>query len=122
MLASNKKKLDTVFEFQIDDELLYERSAGRLIHEPSGRAYHRTFAPPKIPGKDDVTGEPLIHRPDDNETTLRKRLDVYHKQTAPVAGYYKKQGILSELDAAQHQSEVWAQIQDSLQKARSRKL
>uniref|UniRef100_A0A8C7YI28 Adenylate kinase 2 n=1 Tax=Oryzias sinensis TaxID=183150 RepID=A0A8C7YI28_9TELE len=60
----------------------------RLIHQPSGRSYHEEFNPPKEPMKDDVTGEPLIRRSDDNETTLRSRLDAYHRQTAPLVQYY----------------------------------
>jgi adenylate kinase len=56
----------------------------------SGRTYHITFNPPKVEGKDDVTGEPLIQRDDDREETVRKRLDVYHSQTEPLIGYYKK--------------------------------
>ena len=116
MLGQVNKKLDRALEFSIDDELLYERSAGRLVHPGSGRVYHRTFDPPKVAGKDDVTGEPLIHRSDDNEDTLRKRLATYHSQTVPVAAYYKNQGLLTVLDAAASQSSVWAQIQAALKK------
>ena len=67
-------------------------------------------SPPKVPGKDDVTGEPLIQRSDDNPETLRKRLATYHKQTAPVAEYYKKKGIWSGVDAAQSQNAVWQSL------------
>ena len=116
MLTKVNKGLDRALEFSIDDELLFERSAGRLVHPGSGRVYHRTFDPPKVAGKDDVTGEPLIHRSDDNEVTLRKRLATYHAQTVPVAAYYKKQGLLTVLDAAAAQSAVWGQIQAALKK------
>lgn len=116
MLDHESKNLDSALEFSIDDELLFERSAGRLIHPTSGRVYHRTFDPPKVAGKDDVTGEPLIHRSDDNEVTLRKRLATYHSQTVPVAAYYKKQNLLTVLDAAASQSAVWGQIQAALKK------
>mgnify|MGYP001133230952 CR=1 FL=1 len=116
MLGETNKRLDRALEFAIDDELLFERSEGRLIHESSGRVYHRTFNPPKVAGKDDVTGEPLIHRSDDNEATLRKRLATYHTQTVPVAAYYKQQGLLTVLDAAASQSAVWGQIQAALKK------
>ena len=64
---------------------------GRLIHLASGRSYHVKFAPPKVEGKDDVTGEPLMKRKDDNEEALKKRLDAFHKQTMPVVDYYSKQ-------------------------------
>lgn len=114
MLGKVSKKLDRALEFAIEDELLFERSEGRLVHPSSGRVYHRTFDPPKVAGKDDITGEPLIHRSDDNEATLRKRLATYHTQTVPVAAYYKKQGLLTVLDAAASQSAVWGQIQGAL--------
>ena len=61
-----------------------ERITGRWIHAASGRSYHEKFAPPKTPGKDDVTGEPLMQRKDDNAETLKKRLQAYHKDTVPV--------------------------------------
>lgn len=61
-----------------------ERITGRWIHAASGRSYHEKFAPPKTPGKDDVTGEPLMQRKDDNAETLKKRLEAYHKDTVPV--------------------------------------
>lgn len=110
MLAEDNKKLDHAVELLIDDNLLVSRITGRLIHRPSGRTYHRIFDPPKVPGKDDVTGEPLIQRSDDNPETLRKRLATYHKQTAPVAEYYKKKGIWSGVDAAQSQNAVWQSL------------
>lgn len=61
-----------------------ERITGRWIHAGSGRSYHEKFAPPKVPGKDDVTGEPLMQRKDDNAETLKKRLEAYHRDTVPV--------------------------------------
>ena len=61
-----------------------ERITGRWIHAASGRSYHEKFAPPKTPGKDDVTGEPLMQRKDDNAETLKKRLEAYHRDTVPV--------------------------------------
>lgn len=64
-----------------------DRIVGRLVHPASGRSYHEKFAPPKKPGVDDVTGEPLVKRKDDNAETLKARLDAFHKQTAPVSGY-----------------------------------
>ncbi|XP_065897887.1 adenylate kinase 2, mitochondrial-like [Dysidea avara] len=106
MLAKNNSKLDTVIEFAIDDSLLVKRITGRLLHKPSGRTYHEEFNPPKVPMKDDVTGEPLIKRSDDNETTLLKRLKVYHDYTRPLVDYYKKASIHSRVDASQHQNTV----------------
>ena len=81
--------VDYVVEIAVDDEDVVERLAGRRIHEPSGRVYHVTHMPPKEPGKDDVTGEPLVQREDDKEATVRNRLNVYHKETEPLVQFYK---------------------------------
>ncbi|KAI9307759.1 adenylate kinase-domain-containing protein [Cunninghamella echinulata] len=110
MLETRKLPLNSVVELVIDDNLLVSRITGRLIHPSSGRTYHKEFNPPKVTMKDDVTGEPLIQRSDDNAETLKKRLDTYHKQTAPVVDYYKKKGIWYGVDAAQSFKTVWASI------------
>ncbi|CAE6454577.1 adenylate kinase cytosolic [Rhizoctonia solani AG-1 IA] len=107
MLAERKEKLDHVVELKIEDQLLVSRITGRLIHVASGRSYHKEFNPPKKPMTDDVTGEPLIQRSDDNAETLRKRLLAFHQQTGPVVDYYKKQGIWKAVDAAQAPKVVW---------------
>ncbi|KAK3088440.1 hypothetical protein FSP39_019266 [Pinctada imbricata] len=111
LLAGRKQKLDACVEFAIDDSLLVRRITGRLIHTPSGRSYHVEFNPPKKEMTDDVTGEPLIRRSDDNEEALRKRLDSYHKQTKPLVDYYSKQGLHTAVDAKQKPSVVFAAIQ-----------
>ena len=80
-------------ELTIPDALLVSRITGRLVHPASGRTYHLTNHPPKVPMKDDVTGEPLIQRSDDNAETLKKRLKSYHDMTSPVVDYYKRRGI-----------------------------
>jgi adenylate kinase len=113
MLADRKEKLDSVVQLEIDDSLLISRITGRLIHPSSGRTYHKEFNPPKKPMTDDVTGETLIQRSDDNVETLRKRLNTYHTQTGPVVDYYKKKGLWHGVDAAQSPSVVW----DHLRKA-----
>ncbi|KZT34179.1 adenylate kinase [Sistotremastrum suecicum HHB10207 ss-3] len=110
MLEERKEKLDHVVELQIADQLLISRITGRLIHPTSGRTYHREFNPPKKPMKDDVTGEPLIQRSDDNVETLRKRLSAFHAQTGPVVEYYKRQGIWTGVDAAQAPKVVWEKL------------
>ncbi|PPQ73603.1 hypothetical protein CVT24_008061 [Panaeolus cyanescens] len=107
MLQSRNEKLDSVVQLLIDDQLLISRITGRLIHPSSGRTYHKEFNPPKKPGVDDVTGEKLIQRSDDNVETLRKRLSTYHSQTGPVADYYKNKGLWHGIDAAQSPSLVW---------------
>ena len=81
-----------VIEIQVDDEVIVKRMSGRRVHPGSGKNYHIDFNPPQIEGKDDETGEPLIQREDDNEKTVKKRLDVYHQQTKPLISFYKLWG------------------------------
>ncbi|EJD46222.1 adenylate kinase 1 [Auricularia subglabra TFB-10046 SS5] len=113
MLAARKEKLNRALEFQIADSLLISRITGRLIHPASGRTYHREFNPPKKAGVDDVTGEPLVQRSDDNVETLRKRLEAYHRQTGPVVQYYKDKGIWRGIDAAQGPGVVWESLKQA---------
>ncbi len=80
--------LDYVIEIDVDDAEIIKRLSGRRVHPASGRTYHVLFNPPKVPGKDDVTGEELVQREDDKESTVRNRLDVYHSQTKPLVAYY----------------------------------
>jgi adenylate kinase len=81
-------KLDYVLEIDVPFEAIIERMSGRRSHPASGRTYHVKFNPPKVAGKDDVTGEPLIQRDDDKAETVQKRLDVYSAQTRPLVDYY----------------------------------
>ncbi|TDR52458.1 adenylate kinase [Halomonas ventosae] len=83
-------KIDHVLEIAVDDEEIVKRLAGRRVHPGSGRVYHLEYQPPKEEGKDDVTGESLIQRDDDRESTVRNRLAVYHEQTAPLVDYYRQ--------------------------------
>jgi adenylate kinase len=83
-------QIDAVVDIDVPDEEIIKRMSGRRVHLASGRTYHVIFNPPKVQGKDDVTGEPLIQRDDDKEETVRKRLEVYHDQTEPLIDYYKK--------------------------------
>ena len=80
--------IDCVLEIDVPDEAIIERMSGRRVHPASGRTYHIKFNPPKVEGKDDVTGDPLIQRDDDKEETVRKRLQVYDDQTRPLVDYY----------------------------------
>ena len=82
--------LDFVLEIDVPDADIIERMIGRRVHPASGRTYHVKFNPPKVEGKDDVTGEPLVQRDDDREETVRKRLQVYRGQTRPLVDYYSK--------------------------------
>lgn len=81
-------KLDVVLEIDVPFDAIIERMSGRRVHMASGRSYHVKYNPPNVAGKDDVTGEPLIQRDDDQEETVRKRLDVYQRQTRPLVDYY----------------------------------
>ncbi len=80
--------VDAVVEIDVDDDEIIKRMSGRRVHLASGRTYHVVFNPPKVEGKDDVSGEDLIQRDDDQEETVRKRLEVYHEQTEPLIEYY----------------------------------
>ncbi len=80
--------IDFVVEIEVPDVDIINRMAGRRAHLTSGRTYHVTFNPPKVVGKDDITGEDLVQRQDDQEDTVRKRLEVYHEQTSPLVEFY----------------------------------
>jgi adenylate kinase len=82
--------IDYVLEIDVPDSDIVERMAGRRAHLSSGRTYHVKFNPPKIAGKDDVTGEDLVQRDDDKEETVKKRLEIYHSQTKPLVAFYSK--------------------------------
>lgn len=110
LLEKRNSKLDAVIEFGIDDNLLFRRITGRLIHPASGRSYHEEFHPPKKSMTDDVTGEPLIKRSDDNVQALKKRLVTYHTQTRPLIDYYQIRKIHHRIDASKASHEVFKNI------------
>ncbi|RTZ58146.1 MAG: adenylate kinase, partial [Gammaproteobacteria bacterium] len=83
--------IDAVVEIDVPDEEIIKRMSGRRVHQPSGRTYHVVFNPPKVEGKDDVTGEDLIQRDDDQEETVKERLKIYHDQTEPLIEFYSKE-------------------------------
>ncbi|MDP7553067.1 MAG: adenylate kinase [Candidatus Thioglobus sp.] len=87
-LKTEDVRIDCVIEIQVPDEDIVARISGRRIHLASGRTYHISFNPPAVPGKDDQTGEDLIHRADDYEDIVRERLGIYHEQTQPLVDYY----------------------------------
>ena len=89
--------IDFVFDFDISDNEILKRMTGRRVHLDSGRTYHIIYNPPKIDGLDDLTGEPLVIRNDDQEETVKKRLKVYHEQTAPLKEYYNRESQISDL-------------------------
>ena len=107
--------IDSVLEFQVADDVIVERMSGRRAHLASGRTYHVVYNPPKVEGKDDVTGEDLVVRDDDKEETVRARLEVYHTQTAPLITYYQNEAKLGntkyfEFDGTKQVAEVSAEI------------
>jgi len=111
--------VDHCIEFDVPDEVIVERMGGRRVHQGSGRVYHVTYNPPKVEGKDDVTGEDLVIRPDDQEDTVRKRLGVYHEQTKPLVDYYKAEADAGncqyhKLDGTQDVEAVSSQLGELL--------
>lgn len=122
LLDKRSTALDAVVEFGIDDSLLVRRITGRLIHQASGRSYHEEFHPPKVAMTDDVTGEPLMRRSDDNAQALVKRLESYHKQTKPLADYYALRGLHFRVDAARSASQVFENIDSIFMKQRAARL
>lgn len=89
-IQSQGISIDQIIEIVVPDEEIIKRLSGRRIHPRSGRVYHIYYNPPQVPNEDDLTGEPLVQRDDDNEETIRKRLGVYHAQTSPLVEFYKK--------------------------------
>ncbi|MEC9383887.1 MAG: adenylate kinase [SAR324 cluster bacterium] len=114
MLAGQNQKIDMVLRFLLKDEVVVRRIAGRRFHVESGRSYHVEYNPPEIAGKDDLTGEPLIQRADDNEEVVQSRLNIYHEQTEPLVKYYEKKGVLVSIDGLGTPDEVFAKIKTAL--------
>ena len=118
-MKANGVDVDSVIEFDVPDEVIVERMAGRRVHAGSGRVYHIVYNPPKVEGKDDETGEELSIRPDDEEATVRKRLGIYHEQTKPLVGYYQAEATRGNcayltIDGTQPVEEVSALITEKL--------
>ena len=97
-----RARIDYVLEIDVPDAAIVERMSGRRVHLASGRTYHVKFNPPKVAGKDDVTGEALIQRDDDREETVMKRLAVYHAQTEPLVAYYAQWAASGDARAPQY--------------------
>ena len=113
MLAARGQAIDRVLDFKVPDAVLVDRVVGRLVHPASGRSYHDRFAPPRTPGVDDVTGEPLVRRADDNADTLKARLAAFHAQTAPVLDHYRAK--VTTIKADRPQAAVADQIKRALE-------
>lgn len=107
--------IDRVVRFDLESGEVVKRLSGRRVHKPSGRTYHVQFNPPKEEGMDDVTGEPLIQRPDDQEEAIRNRLAVYTRQTAPLVEYYEEKGTLVAVDASPGPDGVFGKLVAALE-------
>lgn len=94
--------INFVVEIEVADDEILKRMSGRRVHPSSGRSYHIEFNPPRVPGLDDVTGEPLVQRSDDNEETVKKRIATYHAQTKPLINYYLSWGTSGDPQAPQY--------------------
>ena len=114
MLKSKNTTINKAIEFKVNDEILIERVEGRRVHVASGRTYHVKFNPPKAEGRDDETGEALIQRKDDNAEVLKRRMQAYHGQTAPILSYYSQRNILQTIDAMQPIKNVTQQLDEAL--------
>ena len=118
-LIERNINIDAVVEIDVPDQDIIDRMSGRRMHPASGRNYHVIYNPPKIEGKDDVTGEDLILREDDKPETVLKRLDVYHEETKPLSDFYKKVSeggslVYSSVDGSKSVTEVFNDALKSL--------
>lgn len=100
VLAASARKVDVVLYFEISDEAIVQRLAGRRVCTQAGHIYHLTYSPPKTPGRCDVDGSELVQRADDHPETVRRRLEVYHRETRPVVDFYRERGLFDEVDAS----------------------
>jgi adenylate kinase len=98
LLKELNQSLDFVIVIEVNDDIIVNRMGGRRVHEASGRVYHIKFNPPKVENIDDETGEELLIRPDDEETTVRKRLEVYHTETSPLINFYQLQELVYKVN------------------------
>ena len=114
MLESKGKKLVAAIYLDVPDSALIERGTGRRIHQPSGRSYHIKFKPPKVEGKDDQTGEPLIQRDDDKEETIKKRLETFHENNNKILDYYENKKVVYRIKADNEINLIWNDVKKVL--------
>ena len=114
ILTDRNQKIDVVFRLCVPDDMAIRRIAGRRFHITSGRSYNIEFNPPKIEGRDDITGEKLVQREDDKEEIVQSRLNTYHELTEPLVRYYHKQGIIKAIDGAGSPEYIYAEIKQTL--------
>ncbi|XP_018604679.1 GTP:AMP phosphotransferase AK3, mitochondrial [Scleropages formosus] len=101
--------IDTVVNLDVPFQTIQERLTSRWVHLPSGRVYNTSFNPPKVPGLDDVTGEPLVQRNDDTPETVARRLKAYENQTQPVLEYYRSKGLLETFTGTET-NKIWPNV------------
>ena len=114
ILLDRNQQIDVVVRLCVPDNIAIRRIAGRRFHITSGRSYNIEFNPPKIEGRDDITGEKLVQRKDDKEEIVQSRLNTYHELTEPLVRYYQKQGILKAIDGAGSPENIYAEIKQTL--------
>ena len=114
ILSDRNQKIDVVFRLCVPDDMAIRRIAGRRFHITSGRSYNIEFSPPKIKGRDDITGEKLVQREDDKEEIVQSRLNTYHELTEPLVRYYQKQGILKAIDGTESPENIYTEIKQTL--------
>ena len=114
MLTGKNQQIDIVLRLLVDDEVVVRRIAGRRFHVESGRSYNVEFNPPQIAGIDDLTGEPLTQRADDNEKVVQSRLNIYREQTEPLVKYYEEKGVLVSIEGIGTPDEIFAKIKTAL--------
>lgn len=114
ILSDRNQKIDVVLRLCVPDDMAIRRIAGRRFHITSGRSYNIEFNPPKIEGRDDITGEKLVQREDDKEEIVQSRLNTYHELTEPLVRYYQKQGILKAIDGTGTPENIYSEIKQTL--------
>lgn len=112
----NFQTVESVINIHVPHDEIIERIKHRWVHLPSGRVYNLHFNKPKVPGRDDVTGEELVQREDDNPETVRKRLEIYESCIKPMADFYRELGILVEFEG-RTTDEIWPKIESYLAKS-----
>jgi len=117
ILAAKGKGRPQVLDIEVDEELLLKRLTGRMTCPICGEIYNIYFNPPKVPGICDKDGGKLFHRADDNEATIRQRLEAYHQQTSPLIEYYRRQGVLMPVDGNKEPEAIAKGVLESLSKA-----
>lgn len=112
----NFQRVDAVINLIVPHQVIIERTQGRWVHLQSGRVYNTDFNKPKVPFRDDLTGDPLVQRDDDQPETVRRRLQIYEELTKPLTEYYRNHGILHEF-AGNTSDEIWPLVERYLKKA-----